>query len=94
MARTTSVRARAGYAIVNLGASYRLTPWMQLIAQINNLFDRRYYTAAQLGPLGFTDTGTSSRGLCPRSTESSRPPVDVLRARRPMRMWVGARFKF
>ena len=27
------------------------------LSEINNLFDRQYYTAAQLGPTGFTDTG-------------------------------------
>ncbi len=46
-----------GYAVVNLGARYQLTPWLQLFAQVNNLFDRQYFTAAQLGPTGFTDTG-------------------------------------
>ena len=43
---------------MNLGAGYRLTPWMQLVAQVTNLFDRKYYTAGQLGPFGFTDTGS------------------------------------
>lgn len=46
-----------GYAVVNLGADVRLKPWVQLLAQITNLFDTRYYTAAQLGSFGFTDTG-------------------------------------
>ena len=38
------------YAVVNLGARYQLHPRIQLFAQVNNLFDRRYYTAAQLAP--------------------------------------------
>ena len=48
-----------GYAIVNLGARYQVNrSRLQVIAQINNLFDRHYYTTAQLGPAGFTDAGT------------------------------------
>ncbi|MBI3492460.1 MAG: TonB-dependent receptor, partial [Acidobacteria bacterium] len=47
-----------GYAVVNAGAHYQLTARLQVLAQIDNLFDRRYDTAAQLGPTGFTDIGT------------------------------------
>src|SRR5262249_3762632 len=46
-----------GYATVNLGVTYRLKPWWHLVGQITNLFDRTYYTAGQLGPFGFTDSG-------------------------------------
>ncbi|HKX27712.1 MAG TPA: TonB-dependent receptor [Blastocatellia bacterium] len=46
-----------GYAVANLGARYQITRRVQLMAQINNLFNRRYYTAAQLGPTGFTENG-------------------------------------
>lgn len=44
----------AGYVVVNLGARYRATPRVQLLARIDNLFNRRYATAAQLGPTAFT----------------------------------------
>jgi outer membrane receptor protein involved in Fe transport len=47
-----------GYAVLNLGARYQVHPRAQLFAQVNNLLDRRYHTAAQLGPMGFTDEGT------------------------------------
>lgn len=46
-----------GYAVVNLGGRFNVTPRVQVIGQVNNLFDRQYYTSAQLGPMGFTDTG-------------------------------------
>ena len=46
-----------GYVVSNLGARYQATRWLQIFAQINNLFDRQFYTAGQLGPTGFTDTG-------------------------------------
>jgi len=36
----------------------QLGPRLELIAQIDNALDHNYYTAAQLGPTGFTDTGT------------------------------------
>lgn len=47
-----------GYAVVGLSARYRLTPRIQVFTQVNNLLDRRYYSAAQLGSTGFTATGT------------------------------------
>ena len=43
-----------GYAVLNAGARYRLTRHVLLLAQLNNLGDRHYFTAAQLGPSGFT----------------------------------------
>ncbi|MFN7935562.1 MAG: TonB-dependent receptor [Bryobacteraceae bacterium] len=46
-----------GYGVVNLGGSYQVRARVQLFAQVNNLFDRRYYTGAQLGPTGFTSAG-------------------------------------
>lgn len=49
-----------GYAVVNLGATYQLHRRVQLFAEINNLLDRHYYTAAQLGPTGFTANNTFS----------------------------------
>ena len=45
------------YGVVNLGVRYRLTKQLELIGQVNNLFDHHYSSAAQLGPTGFTDTG-------------------------------------
>jgi len=47
----------AGYAVFNLGASVRLAPSWQLLAHVNNVFDTRYNTAAQLGPAGFDANG-------------------------------------
>jgi outer membrane receptor protein involved in Fe transport len=46
-----------GYGVANLGARYRLHRRIELFAQVNNLFDRRYYSGAQLGPTGFTAAG-------------------------------------
>lgn len=46
-----------GYAVMNLGVAYRPNANLKLFAQVNNLFDRRYSTAAQLGPAGFDENG-------------------------------------
>ena len=46
-----------GYAVLNLGARYQVQRRLQVFIQINNLADRRYYTAAQLGPTGFLANG-------------------------------------
>lgn len=47
----------AGYAVFNLGANYRLAPKLQLTLQLNNAFDTRYNSAAQLGSTGFDSSG-------------------------------------
>jgi outer membrane receptor protein involved in Fe transport len=47
-----------GYAVFDLGARYNIHKRVQLFAHVNNLFDRKYYSAAQLGPTAFTDQGT------------------------------------
>jgi outer membrane receptor protein involved in Fe transport len=46
-----------GYTVANLGAEYRPTPALKIFAQVNNVFDREYFTAAQLGSTGFNSTG-------------------------------------
>jgi outer membrane receptor protein involved in Fe transport len=47
-----------GYGVAGVGAHYQLHKRLQLFVQIDNLLDHHYYTAAQLGPTGFTDQGT------------------------------------
>ncbi|HEX8445541.1 MAG TPA: TonB-dependent receptor [Sphingomonas sp.] len=46
-----------GYAVFNLGTDYHPTRTLTLFAQVNNLFDRRYATAAQLGATAFDARG-------------------------------------
>src|SRR5262249_7248131 len=46
-----------GYAVFGLEGRYQVHRRLQFFAQVNNLFDRKYYTAAQLGPTGFTQSG-------------------------------------
>lgn len=47
-----------GYGVVNLGGRYQAHRKVQLFAQIDNLLNHRYYTAAQLAPTGFGDSGS------------------------------------
>lgn len=46
-----------GYAVVNVGAEARPIPRVALFVQIDNLFDEKYATAAQLGASGFDGNG-------------------------------------
>ncbi len=65
--------ATPGYAVFNLGADWRPSPKIKVSAQINNLFDLRYNTAAQLGANGFSASGAVNAdpfgtGASPQST--------------------------
>jgi outer membrane receptor protein involved in Fe transport len=46
-----------GYAVTDLQAHYDLTKRLRLAVQIDNLFDRHYYTAGQLANTGFSAQG-------------------------------------
>lgn len=53
-----------GYAVVDFGARYRVTAHIELLAHVDNVFDRRYYTGSQLGVTGFTGSAVfASRPL-------------------------------
>jgi outer membrane receptor protein involved in Fe transport len=84
-----------GYGIVNLGARYRLKPWIQVLAQINNLLDRHYQTAAQLGPMGFTESGAFiARPFPAVDGEFPVRHSTFYAPGAPRRMWIGARVTF
>ncbi len=84
-----------GYAIVNLGARYAVTSRLQVIAQVNNLFDQEYATGAQLGPAGFTDAGTFiARPLPAINGEFPVRHTTFLAVGAPRRAWLGARLRF
>jgi len=46
-----------GYAITNILAHYDLTKRFQLAVQVDNLFNKHYYTAAQLANTGLNAQG-------------------------------------
>ena len=47
----------AGYALLNLNGEWRPSRNLVVFVQVNNLFDRRYHTAAQLGATAFDANG-------------------------------------
>jgi outer membrane receptor protein involved in Fe transport len=47
-----------GYGVVNMGLQFEPIEGLELFAQVNNLMDRHYYTAAQLGSTGFNAAGS------------------------------------
>lgn len=47
-----------GYAVFNAGAALRPWPGVTLFATVRNLLNRRYATAAQLGPAAFDPAGS------------------------------------
>jgi outer membrane receptor protein involved in Fe transport len=84
-----------GYAVVSLGGRYTVTRWLQVLAQVDNLFDRRYYTGAQLGPLGFTDGETFiARPFPPQNGEYPIRHSTFYAPGAPIRGWAGTRFTF
>jgi outer membrane receptor protein involved in Fe transport len=84
-----------GYAVVNLGARYQVHRRAELFLQINNLLDRKYYTAAQLGPTGFTDTGNFiARPLPAINGEFPVRQSTFLAPGAPVGAWGGIRVRF
>jgi outer membrane receptor protein involved in Fe transport len=85
----------SAYGVVNLGATYRFTKWLQAVARVNNLFDTEYFTAAQLGPMGFTNNGSFiARPFPARDGEFPLRHSTFYSPGAPLRSWVGARVTF
>jgi outer membrane receptor protein involved in Fe transport len=82
----------SGYAVVNLGARYQVTPKIGILLQINNLFDRQYSSGAQLGANGFTDTGAFiARPFPPVGGEFPLRHGTFLAPGAPIAFWIGTR---
>jgi outer membrane receptor protein involved in Fe transport len=85
----------SGYAVVNLGARVQVTARLELFGQINNLFNRKYMTAAQLGPAALTATGDYvARALPAIDGEFPVPQTTFFAPGTPINAWGGARIKF
>jgi outer membrane receptor protein involved in Fe transport len=84
-----------GYAVVNLGARYQVHKRAELFLRVSNLFDRKYYTAAQLGPTGFTNNGSFiARPLPAVSGEFPVQQATFYAPGAPVGAWAGVRIKF
>lgn len=83
------------YTVVNLGARYALTRWLTITGQVNNLFDRRYSTAALLGSTAFTAAGTFvARPFPPVGGEFPLTHSTFYAPGAPIRAWAGLRVRF
>lgn len=84
-----------GYAVANLGGRYSIHPRVHLFAQVNNLFDRRYYTGAQLGATGFTAAGSFiARPFPAVNGEFPVQHSTFLAPGAPRAAWAGLRVRF
>jgi len=85
-----------GYAVVNLGARYRVSRLFEFHVQVNNLFDRRYYTAAQLGPVGFQPNGAFVARPLPALANGEFPVQQstFYAPGAPRGIWAGMRVRF
>ncbi len=84
-----------GYGVVNLGARYNFHSRLQLFVQVNNLFDRTYYTGAQLGATGFTATGNFiARPFAAINGEFPLQGVTFFAPGAPRGAWAGFRLRF
>lgn len=63
----------AGYAVANLSLGFKPTTNSKVFVQVNNVFDRKYATAAQLGTSGFNAAGNFEARPFPVNTEGERP---------------------
>ena len=85
-----------GYAVANMGARYNLMRLLQLAVRIDNLLDRRYYSAAQLGTSGLTPQGTFlARPFAPNANgDYPLQSVTLFAPGAPRRAWVELQLKF
>ena len=87
--------ATTAYAVLNVGARYTFGKRWMLVGQINNLLNRHYNTAAQLGPTGFgPDGGFSARALPAAGVDFPTPRSTFYAPGAPRLAWVGMRFGF
>jgi outer membrane receptor protein involved in Fe transport len=86
-----------GYTVANLGVEYLPAPALALFAQVNNLFDRQYYTASQLGSTGFNSAGDFvGRPFAGPVVDGERPlrGSAFYAPGAPRAYWVGVRYSF
>jgi outer membrane receptor protein involved in Fe transport len=82
-----------GYAVVNLGARYQVTSRVGILLQVNNLFDRHYANASQLGVNGFTNANTFVARPFPAAAGGEYPlrHGTFVAPGAPATLWIGTR---
>jgi len=89
-----------GYAVTNFRAHYDVLKHVQLAVQIDNLFNKHYYTAAQLANTGLSAQGTFLARPLPEYTTGPQAgnypleSVTFFSPGAPRRAWVELRLRF
>ena len=84
-----------GYAVLNASANYHLTRNLDLFAQVNNVLNHRYYSAAQLGAMAFTSAGAYiARPFPAVGGEFPIQQSTFLAPGAPTIFWIGTRVRF
>jgi len=89
-----------GYSVTNFRAHYDLSRRIQFAVQVDNLFDKKYYTAAQLAVTGFdAQGGVNTRPYAPYTSgpQAGNYPlqsVTFFAPGAPRRAWVELHLKF
>ncbi len=86
----------AGYAVLNFNADYRPTRAVKLFLQVNNLLDRQYNSAAQLGANGFDASGNFRARPLPQDANGNYPLIHstFFAPGAPRTVWAGLRMTF
>ncbi len=86
-----------GYTVVNFGVEYKPIDALSVFAQVNNVLDHHYYTAAQLGTTGFNSAGNFvARPFAGPIVDGERPGLGstFYSPGAPRAFWFGARYSF
>lgn len=75
-----------GHTVANWSGSYQASPATRLFANVSNLFDRRYASAGQLGPLAFAAGGAF--------TNSDSKGTTFYSPGAPRIIWLGVQHSF
>ncbi|MEY2633733.1 MAG: hypothetical protein RIR00_2387 [Pseudomonadota bacterium] len=84
-----------GYAVFDFSGQYKASPQLSFFTQVNNLFDRKYATAAQLGATGFSSSGGFvARPLPAVGADFPLRHTTFYAPGAPRSIWVGVRYEF
>jgi outer membrane receptor protein involved in Fe transport len=85
-----------GYAVLNLNGEWRPSSGLKFFAQVTNVFNREYSSAAQLGATGFDANGNFAARPFPADANGDRPLVHstFYAPGAPRTFWFGVRYDF
>ena len=85
-----------GYGVLNLGGHYQVQRHVELFAQINNLLNHHYYTAAQLGTTPYDNNFNFFGRPFPVTPDGNYPvrTSTFFAPGAPFGIWGGIRFSF